>query len=120
MAHPSVDQLGIGLAQPAIKERKNYVVDGPAGYMHGPAGYMHGPAGYMPGPAGYMHGPAGYMVGGPAGYILGPAGYMVAHEILVSAQGPLVLGLRVWGQGLTIIRKMIEMIKRDKSKIDDQ
>ena len=33
----------------------------------------------------------------------------VAHEILVSAQGPLVLvlglkglGLRVWGQGLTI------------------
>ena len=33
---------------------------------------------------------------------------MVAHEILVSAQGPLVLvlglkglGLRVWGQGLT-------------------
>ena len=38
---------------------------------------------------------------------VGPAGYMVAHEILVSAQGPLVLGfwvfgLRVWGQGLTI------------------
>ena len=32
---------------------------------------------------------------------------MVAHESLVSAQGPLVLGfwvlgLRVWGQGLTI------------------
>ena len=31
----------------------------------------------------------------------------VAHEIFVSAQGPLVLGfwvwgLRVWGQGLTI------------------
>ena len=34
----------------------------------------------------------------------------MAHEILVSAQGPLVwgfwvLGLRVWGQGLTITRK---------------
>ena len=30
---------------------------------------------------------------------------LVAHEILVSAQGPLVLvlRLRVWGQGLTII-----------------
>ena len=30
--------------------------------------------------------------------------YVVAHEILVSAQGPLVLvlSLRVWGQGLTI------------------
>ena len=27
---------------------------------------------------------------------------VVAHKILVSAQGPLVLGLRVWGQGLTI------------------
>ena len=32
-------------------------------------------------------------------------GGVVAHKILVSAQGPLVLvlGLRVWGQGLTII-----------------
>ena len=55
-----------------------------------------------------MHGPAGYMVTGPAGYMHGPAGYMVAHEILVSAQGPLVLsfwvwGLRVWGLGLTIL-----------------
>ena len=36
--------------------------------------------------------------------------YVVAHEILVSALGPLVLGLglkglglRVWGQGLTIV-----------------
>ena len=34
---------------------------------------------------------------------------VVAYEILVSAQGPLVLGfwvlgLRVWGQGLTITR----------------
>ena len=34
-------------------------------------------------------------------------GVVVAHEILVSAQGPLVLGfwvwgLGVWGQGLTI------------------
>ena len=31
----------------------------------------------------------------------------MAHEILVSAQGPLVLvlGLRVWGQGLTILSK---------------
>ena len=31
-------------------------------------------------------------------------GGVVAHKILVSAQGPLVLvlGLRVWGQGLTI------------------
>ena len=31
-------------------------------------------------------------------------GVVVAHKILVSAQGPLVLvlGLRVWGQGLTI------------------
>ena len=32
----------------------------------------------------------------------------VAHEILVSAQGPLVLvlGLRVWGQGLTIEQRI--------------
>ena len=35
---------------------------------------------------------------------------MVVHEILVSAQGPLVLGflvlgLRVWGLGLTIYYK---------------
>ena len=32
-------------------------------------------------------------------------GGVVAHEILVSAQGPLVLvlRLRVWGQGLTIL-----------------
>ena len=35
-------------------------------------------------------------------------GGVVAYEILVSAQGPLVfgfrvLGLRVWGQGLTIL-----------------
>ena len=81
----------LGVVQPEIKDRK--VIGG---------------------------GPAGYIMGGPAGYMHGPAGYMVAHEILVSAQGPLVLGLRVWGQGLTIIRKMIEMIKRDKSKIDDQ
>ena len=91
------------------------MVGGPAGYMHGPAGYMvtglagymHGPAGYMHCPAGYIHGPADYMVGGPAGYMHGPVGHMVAHEILVSAQGPFVLGfwvlgLRVWGQGLTI------------------
>ena len=35
--------------------------------------------------------------------MLGGVGWWVAHEILVSAQGPLVLalGLRVWGQGLT-------------------
>ena len=35
----------------------------------------------------------------------GWGGGVVAHEILVSAQGPLVLvlGLRVWGQGLTIV-----------------
>ena len=35
----------------------------------------------------------------------GVVGGWVAHEILVSAQGPLVLalGLRVWGQGLTIL-----------------
>ena len=26
----------------------------------------------------------------------------LAYEILVLAQGPLVLGFRVWGQGLTI------------------
>ena len=42
-------------------------------------------------------------------YRVGWWGGVVAHEILVSAQGPLVLGLglkgfglRVWGQGLTI------------------
>ena len=46
-----------------------------------------------------------YRVGwGGGGDVVG----WVAHEILVSAQGPLVLGfwvfgLRVWGQGLTII-----------------
>ena len=41
-------------------------------------------------------------------------GVVVAHEILVSAQGPLVLvlglkglGLRVWGQGLTILRREV-------------
>ena len=28
--------------------------------------------------------------------------YVVAHEILVSALGPLVLGFGDWGQGLTI------------------
>ena len=38
---------------------------------------------------------------------------VVAHEILVSAQGPLVLGfwvlgLRVWGQGLTISSYMCQ------------
>ena len=38
-----------------------------------------------------MHGPAGFLVGGPGGY-------MVAHEILVSAQGPSVLGF--WAKGL--------------------
>ena len=37
-------------------------------------------------------------------------GGVVAHEILVSAQGPLVLGfwvwgLRVWGLGLTIVNR---------------
>ena len=32
----------------------------------------------------------------------------VAHEILVSAQGPLVLGLRVWGLGLTTIGEHIK------------
>ena len=40
--------------------------------------------------------------------------WVVAYSILVSAQGPLVLvlglrglGLRVWGQGLTIILDII-------------
>ena len=35
-------------------------------------------------------------------------GVVVAHEILVSAEGPLVLVLilRVWGQGLTILHSM--------------
>ena len=44
--------------------------------------------------------------------MLGARVYVVAHEILVSAQGPLVLGLglkglgpKVWGQGLTIVEK---------------
>ena len=32
-----------------------------------------------------------------------------AQEILVSAQGPLVLGLRAWGQGLTIASKIQEI-----------
>ena len=45
-----------------------------------------------------------YRVGWGGG---GGGGGVVADEILVSAQGPLVLGfgvlgLRVWGQGLTI------------------
>ena len=37
----------------------------------------------------------------------------MAHEILVSAQGPLgfwVLGLRVWGQGLTIMFSLNMMV----------
>ena len=42
---------------------------------------------------------------GTAGYMVdGTAGYMVAHEILVSAKGPLVfgfLGLGLRGLGLT-------------------
>ena len=40
--------------------------------------------------------------------------WVVAYSILVSAQGPLVLGLglkgsglRVWGQGLTICRELL-------------
>ena len=44
------------------------------------------------------------------GWMGGWMGGVVAHEILVSAQGPLDLvlvlqglGLRVWGQGLTIL-----------------
>ena len=50
-------------------------------------------------------------------------GGVVAHEILVSAQGPLVLGflgfwvweLRVWGQGLTIkILHKIGMVKLEE------
>ena len=44
----------------------------------------------------------------------GGGGGGVAHEILVSAQGPLVFGfrvwgLRVWGQGLTIAHSQIAM-----------
>ena len=37
---------------------------------------------------------------------------VVAHEILVSAQVPLVLGLglRVWGLGLTIIMNFIHVL----------
>jgi len=42
---------------------------------------------------------------------------VVAHEILVSAQGPLVLGFRVWGlgvwgQGLTILKINNKMMKQ--------
>ena len=42
--------------------------------------------------------------GGLLRVVGGCGGGVVAHEILVSAQGPLVLvlRLRVWGQGLTI------------------
>ena len=72
---------------------------------------MGGTAGYMHGTAGYMHSTAGYMV--------------VAYSILVSAPvlfgfrsywylvgvGPKgVLGLRVWGQGLTISNSMLEKV----------
>ena len=35
-------------------------------------------------------------------------GWVVAHKILVSAQGLLVLRLRVWGQGLTIDAAFLE------------
>ena len=39
------------------------------------------------------------------GFVVGP----LLHEILVSAQGPLVLvlRLRVWGQGLTILNEIL-------------
>ena len=45
----------------------------------------------------------------------GTAGYMVvAHKILVSAQGPLVLvlRLRVWGQGLKNVEFYLSVIFR--------
>ena len=46
---------------------------------------------------------------------------MVPYEILVSAQGPLVLGfwvlgLRVWGQGLTIFPRIIRLVFADIAK----
>ena len=96
MAHPSVDQLGIGLAQPAIKERKNYGVDGPAGYMQL---CMAQPAICLAQPARCMAQPAIWWVAQPAIYLAQPAIWWVAHEILVSAQAPWfwVLGLRDFG-----------------------
>ena len=60
-------------------------------------------------------GTAGYMVDGTAGYMV------VTHEILVSAQGPLVLGfgvlgLRVWGQGLTILSLGVKFLMPNPSQ----
>ena len=46
-------------------------------------------------------------------YRVGWWGGVVAHKILVSAQGPLVLRLRVWGQGLTIDAAFLEPTKTD-------
>ena len=42
---------------------------------------------------------------------------VVAYEILVSAQGPLfwVLGLRVWGQGLTILILLRLVAKKERT-----
>ena len=49
----------------------------------------------------------GWVVGGGGGWWV-----VVAWSNLVSAQGPLVLGLglRVWGQGLTINKLKVELI----------
>ena len=53
----------------------------------------------------------------------------MAHEILVSAQGPLVLGfwvwgLGIWGLGLTMGRFEVEIVKlrvkRETSKLDPE
>ena len=93
--------------------------------------------GWMAWPAIQYSGTAGYMVDGTAGYIVaqpaiwwhsrlyggwhsrlygGTAGYMVvAHEILVSAQGPFlgfwVWGFWVWGLGLTIKHSVHFLLK---------
>ena len=45
---------------------------------------------------------------------LGASGYVVvAHEILVSAQGPLVLGFWVLWFGARVLTKILENIKYD-------
>ena len=46
-------------------------------------------------------------MGPPLLKVIGGVGWVVAHEVLVSAQGPLVLGFGVWGLGPGLDNKFL-------------